>query len=63
MPFSKSAHLIGDLHNWVGWTTIVVAAGHAGAALFHHLMLHHDALWRMLPARYARRHEMRAPSP
>jgi hypothetical protein len=31
MPFSKSAHhLIGDLHNWVGWTIIVVAASHAG---------------------------------
>jgi hypothetical protein len=31
MPFSKSARqLIGGLRNWVGWTIIVVAAGHAG---------------------------------
>jgi hypothetical protein len=34
MPFPKSAHhLIGDLRNWVGWTIIVVAAGHAGATI------------------------------
>jgi cytochrome b561 len=40
-----------------------MAAGPRGAALFHHLMLHEDVLWRMLPARYARRHEVRAPPP
>jgi cytochrome b561 len=47
--WSKPAHhLVGELHNWVGWTIIALAAGHAAAALFHH---------------FARREEARAPSP
>ena len=63
-PFSKPAHhLGGELHDWVGWTIIVLAAGHAGAALFHHVVLHDDVLWRMLPGRRAQREEARAPSP
>jgi cytochrome b561 len=54
-PFSKSAHhLVGDIHDWVGWTIIVLAAGHTEAALFHHFVLHDDVLWRMLPGRHAR---------
>ena len=62
--FSKPAHhLVGEFHNWVGWAIIVVAAGHAGAALFHHFVLRDDVLWRMLPGRRARREEARAPSP
>ncbi|MBV8870203.1 MAG: cytochrome b/b6 domain-containing protein, partial [Acetobacteraceae bacterium] len=52
-----------ELHNWVGWTIIALAAGHAAAALFHHFALHDDVLWRMLPGRRARREEARAPSP
>jgi cytochrome b561 len=63
-PFSKSAHnLIGDLHYWVGWTIIIVAAGHAGAALFHHFVLRDDVLRRMLPARYGTPQRSRALSP
>lgn len=51
-PFSKPAHaLVGDAHNWVGWTIIVLAAGHAAAALFHHFVLSDDVLRRMLPGR------------
>ena len=63
-PFSKPAHhLVGEAHDVVGWTIIVVAAGHAAAALFHHFRLRDDVLWRMLPGRRARRAEARAPSP
>lgn len=60
---SRQAHgLVGDIHNWVGWTIIVVAAGHALAALYHHFALHDDVLWRMLPGRRARRAEVPAPA-
>jgi cytochrome b561 len=51
-PFSKSAHhFVGDLHNWTGWAIIILAAGHAGAALFHHFVLRDGVLRQMLPAR------------
>jgi cytochrome b561 len=40
---------IGDLHNWNGWAIIVLAAGHAGAALYHHYVVKDDVLRRMLP--------------
>ena len=43
-------HLIGDAHNWIGWTIVIVAAGHAAAALFHHIALRDDVLRRMLPS-------------
>ena len=63
-PFSKPAHhLVGEAHNWIGWTIIILAAGHALAALFHHFVLRDDVLWRMLPGRHARHEEVRAPSP
>jgi len=63
-PFSKEAHrLVGDLHNWVGWAIIVIAFGHALAALYHRFALHDDVLWRMLPGARARRETERAPSP
>jgi cytochrome b561 len=63
-PFSKPAHhLVGEAHDWIAWTIILVAAGHAAAALFHHLVLRDDVLWRMLPGPHARREEVRAPSP
>jgi cytochrome b561 len=63
-PFSKPAHhLVGEAHNWIAWTIIILAAGHAFAALFHHFVLHDDVLWRMLPGRRAALAEARAPSP
>ena len=63
-PFSKSAHhFVGTAHDWVAWTIIILAAGHALAALFHHFALHDDVLWRMLPGRRARQEEVQAPSP
>jgi cytochrome b561 len=63
-PFSKPAHeLVGEIHQFVGWTIIVLAAGHAAAALFHHVALRDDVLVRMLPGQYARQRAAQAPSP
>ena len=63
-PFSRPAHhLVGQMHEWVGWTIIAVAAAHAFAALYHHFVVRDDVLWRMLPGRTARREEVRAPAP
>ena len=63
-PFSKPVHhLIGDIHEWVGWSIIIIAACHAAAALFHHFVLRDDVLVRMLPGRHARLAEARAPAP
>ena len=51
-PLSKPAHhLVGEVHNYVGWTIVLLAAGHAAAALFHHVALRDDVLRRMLPGR------------
>ena len=44
------AHQLEDIHNWVGWAIIVLAAGHAAAALYHHFVLKDRVLERMLPA-------------
>jgi cytochrome b561 len=61
-PFSKPAHqLVGDAHNWIGWAIIILAGGHAAAALFHHYVLRDDVLWRMMPGLHARGAEARAP--
>ncbi|HUN41571.1 MAG TPA: cytochrome b/b6 domain-containing protein [Acetobacteraceae bacterium] len=60
-PFSKPAHrLVGDLHAWNAWIIIILAAGHAGAALFHHYILRDDVLGRMLPGIRARRADIQA---
>lgn len=49
-PYARSTrHLVGDLHNWLGWAIIIVAAGHALAALYHHFVLRDNVLNRMLP--------------
>jgi cytochrome b561 len=61
-PFSKPAHhLVGAAHDWAGWTIIILACGHAAAALFHHYILRDDVLWRMLPGVRARRAAAQAP--
>jgi cytochrome b561 len=50
-PFSKPAHrLVGEAHQWIGWTIVILAAGHAAAALVHHYVLRDNVLRRMLPA-------------
>ena len=46
----KVAHQLQDIHNWVGWAIIVLALGHALAALYHYFWLKDRVLGRMLPA-------------
>jgi cytochrome b561 len=52
-PFTGAGHKVADqiqeIHNWVGWAIIVLAAGHAAAALYHHYRLHDRVLGRMFP--------------
>jgi cytochrome b561 len=43
--FAESAH------QWLFWTLVFVAAGHAAAALVHHFHNRDDVLRRMLPGR------------
>ena len=45
----KVAHQLQDIHNWVGWAIIILAFGHALAALYHHYFLKDRVLKRMLP--------------
>lgn len=40
-----------DWHGTVGWTIMIVAFGHAAAALYHHYQLRDRVLQRMLPRR------------
>lgn len=54
----EAADQIQDIHNWVGWTIIILAVGHAAAALYHHYNLHDRVLGRMFPP--ARRSEQSA---
>jgi cytochrome b561 len=63
-PFSRPGHeLVADFHNWIGWAIIIIAAGHAAAALFHHYALRDDVLWRMLPVSLERRMTFQVPPP
>jgi cytochrome b561 len=49
-PLSRAAHhQIGEFHEKVGWAIIILAVGHAGAALYHHYVLRDRVLLRMLP--------------
>jgi cytochrome b561 len=52
-PFTGAGHKVADqiqdIHNWVGWTIIVLAVGHAAAALYHHFALNDRVLGRMFP--------------
>ena len=45
-----TAELVETLHKWNGWAIVIVAAGHAAAALLHHYWLKDRVLGRMLPA-------------
>ena len=54
-PLSRATHhQIGELHENVGWAIVILAAVHAGAALYHHYALKDRVLLRMLPARRPR---------
>jgi cytochrome b561 len=47
---SKPQHQqLTEAHNLIGWAIIVLAAGHAAAALYHHFRLKDQVLERMLP--------------
>lgn len=54
----STRHLIHSLHEYVGWAIVIIAFGHALAALYHHYKLHDRVLGRMLPL--ARRSEQAA---
>jgi cytochrome b561 len=41
--------LLHELHEWVGWGIVIVAATHALAALYHHYVVKDRVLERMLP--------------
>jgi cytochrome b561 len=66
-PFAPASKLVRELfeevHDWVGWAIVILAAGHALAALYHHYALKDDVLWRMLPGGRDRRAEQAAPAP
>ena len=48
--FSRPArHLLHSLHEYVGWAIVIIAFGHALAALYHHYVLKDRVLVRMLP--------------
>jgi cytochrome b561 len=40
-----------EIHEWIGWTIVILALLHAAAALYHHYVLKDRALVRMLPGR------------
>ena len=42
-------HDLREIHSIVGWTIIIIAIGHALAALYHHYRLHDRVLGRMFP--------------
>jgi cytochrome b561 len=46
----KVAHQLQDIHNWVGWVIVILALGHALAALYHYYFLRDRVHGRMLPA-------------
>ena len=48
-PDKALAGTIGEVHNLVGWSIVLLAGLHAAAALFHHYALRDNTLNRMLP--------------
>jgi cytochrome b561 len=48
--FSKPLrHQIHAIHEYIGWAIVIIAFGHALAALYHHYALKDRVLVRMLP--------------
>ncbi|HEX8986363.1 MAG TPA: cytochrome b [Rhodocyclaceae bacterium] len=43
--------VLGEVHEWLNYLLAAVVAGHAGAALKHHVVDRDDVLTRMLPRR------------
>lgn len=50
-PDRAAASNMQALHEWLFWLLVLVAAGHAAMALYHHFIVRDDVLRRMLPAR------------
>lgn len=54
-PFAEFSrpmrHLLTGAHEWIGWAIVIIALGHASAALYHHYVLRDNVLRRMLPGR------------
>ena len=52
-PFGELARperrQLHELHEWLGWGIVILALGHALAALYHHYVLKDRVLARMLP--------------
>jgi cytochrome b561 len=44
-PIRRQLH---ELHEWIGWTIVIIAFAHALAALYHHYVLKDRVLKRML---------------
>jgi superoxide oxidase len=47
-PLARAAK---EIHEVLGWTLVTLALAHAGAAIWHHVVLRDDTLRRMLPPR------------
>ncbi len=50
-PDKALKELAEDAHEWLFWLLVLVAAGHAAAALVHHFVSRDEVLRRMLPGR------------
>lgn len=49
-PWDRATHhMILEWHEKLGWAIVIVALGHAAAALYHHFVLKDRVLRRMLP--------------
>jgi cytochrome b561 len=55
VPSEQAEAFWRQMHGFLAWATILLAAAHAGAALRHHLLLRDDVLARMLPILSPRR--------
>jgi cytochrome b561 len=42
-------HIIHFVHQYLGWAIVIIAAGHAAAALYHYYVVRDRVLQRMLP--------------
>lgn len=66
-PFGHFSQATGDfvdqIHSVTAWSIIILATGHAGAALFHHFILRDDVLVRMAPLSAHPRRVTRSPLP
>ena len=47
---SRALHeAFGEVHEYLGWAIIIVAAGHAGMAIFHQVVARDGLMRRMMP--------------